>query len=229
MSNINRAVTKYFLQISIFIVIFIASLFISSGSFDWTMAWIFIAIIATSQISVALILMISNPELMGERAESKGERDLDRILAGIMALFGPVIMCIVAGLNMRFGWLPQIPLTIQIVGIGLALLGSLVTAWAMASNKFFYGVLRIAQDKGHTVCTSGAYRYVRHPGYLGAILFDLATPLILNSVWTLIPAFLTVYAIVVRTVLEDKALQKGLRGYKEYAKQVPYRLLPAVW
>ena len=70
----------------------------------------------------------------------------------------------------------------------------------MASNKFFYGVLRIAQEKGHTVCASGPYQYVRHPGYLGAILFDLATPLILNSAWAFVPAILTVCAIVVRTI-----------------------------
>jgi protein-S-isoprenylcysteine O-methyltransferase Ste14 len=70
---------------------------------------------------------------------------------------------------------------------------------------------------------------VRHPGYLGAIIFDLATPLILNSVWAFIPAVLTVYAIFVRTSLEDKALQNGLEGYKNFAQQVRYRLLPAIW
>ncbi len=130
---------------------------------------------------------------MGERTESKGKRDLDRILAGVMALFGPISMCIVAGLNIRFGWFPQIPFTLQVTGIALAVLGSMLTAWAMASNKFFYGVLRIAQEKGHTVCASGPYQYVRHPVCLGAILFDLATPLMLNSAWAFIPAALTVY------------------------------------
>ncbi|CAG0933391.1 protein-S-isoprenylcysteine O-methyltransferase [Thermoflexales bacterium] len=187
------------------------------------------AIVAASQLSIALILMMRNPGLMGERAESKGKRDLDRILAGVMALFGPLSMCIVAGLNVRFGWLPQISFALQIAGIVLAVLGSMLTAWAMASNKFFYGVLRIAQEKGHAVCASGPYQHVRHPGYLGAILFDLATPLILNSAWAFIPALLTVCAIVIRISREDKALQNGLGGYKNYAQQVRYRLLPAVW
>jgi protein-S-isoprenylcysteine O-methyltransferase Ste14 len=98
----------------------------------------------------------------------------------------------------------------------------------MASNKFFYGVLRVAQEKGHTVCASGPYRHIRHPGYLGMILGDLATPLILNSVWALTPAVLTVCAIVIRTILEDRALQNGLDGYKDYAHIVRYRLLPVV-
>ena len=229
MSNTNRAIPRYFLQISIFVLLFAASLFFSAGRTDWAMGWVFIAIVAVSQISIALILVMRNPELMGERTDSKGPRDLDRILAGVMALFGPISMCIVAGLNIRFGWFPQIPFKLQITGIVLAVLGSILTAWAMASNKFFYGVLRIAQEKGHTVCASGPYQYVRHPGYLGAILFDLATPLILNSVWAFTPGLLTVFAICLRTALEDKALQNGLDGYKDYAQQVRYRLLPAVW
>lgn len=229
MSNTNRAIPRYFLQIGIFVALFAASLFFLAGRTDWAMGWVFIAIVAASQLSIALILMMRNPELMGERDVSKGKRDLDRILAGVMALFGPISMCLVAGLNMRLGWLPQISFALQITGIVLAVLGSMLTAWAMASNKFFYGVLRIAQEKGHTVCASGPYQYVRHPGYLGAILFDLATPLILNSAWAFVPAIFTVCAIVVRTSLEDKALHSGLGGYQNYARQVRYRLLPAVW
>ncbi len=89
--------------------------------------------------------------------------------------------------------------------------------------------MRIAEGKGHTPCTSGPYHYVRHPGYLGAILFDSATPLMLNSVWAFIPAVLTIYASVIRTSLEDKVLQNRLRGYKNYAQQIRYRLLPRIW
>ena len=229
MPSANRAVARYLLQITIFVLLFAASLFFSAGTTAWAMGWVFIAIVSASQLSIALILIMRNPELMGERAETKGKRDLDRILAGVMSLFGPISMCIVAGLDFRFGWLPPIPVALQMTGIVLAVLGSVLTAWAMASNKFFYGVLRIAQDKGHTVCASGPYRTVRHPGYLGAILFDLATPLILGSAWAFIPAALTVCAILVRTAREDKALQSGLGGYKEYAQQVRHRLLPAVW
>ena len=229
MSDTNRTIPRYFLQIGILVLLYAASLFFSAGSTDWAMGWVFIAIVSASQISVALILLMRNPELMGERTEIKGKRDLDKILAGVMALFGPISMCIVAGLNLRFGWLPQIPFPLQITGVVLAVLGSTLTAWAMASNKFFYGVLRSALDKGHTVCARGPYRYVRHPGYLGAILFDLATPLILNSMWAFIPAAVTVCAILVRTALEDKALQNRLGGYNEYAHQVRHRLLPAVW
>jgi len=86
-----------------------------------------------------------------------------------------------------------------------------------------------SSHRGHTVATGGPYRYVRHPGYLGSILFQIATPLILGSLWALIPGVLAALLLVVRTALEDGTLQDELDGYNEYARRVRYRLLPGVW
>ena len=105
----------------------------------------------------------------------------------------------------------------------------LLTIWAMASNRFFYSVVRIERERGHTVATSGPYGYVRHPGYVGGILFDLVTPLFLGSLWSFLPAGFTVCVLVVRTALEDRTLRAGLDGYEEYARRVRYRLLPGIW
>ena len=222
-------ITKYMLQAGLFTLVQVASLFIASGRLDWVMAWVYIGVYLAGMGVNALVLIPTNPELVVERAQFKGKRDLDRALAGVMALFGPAGICIVAGLDERFGWSPGIPPALLIAALAIAMLGSLLTTWAMASNRFFYGVLRIAKDRGHTVATSGPYRCVRHPGYVGIIAFDLATPLILGSLWSLIPAALTTYIIILRTVLEDRTLQDELDGYQDYAGQVRYRLLPGVW
>ncbi|HMN28142.1 MAG TPA: isoprenylcysteine carboxylmethyltransferase family protein, partial [Caldilineaceae bacterium] len=71
--------------------------------------------------------------------------------------------------------------------------------------------------------------YVRHPGYAGSILFELSTPILLGSLWALIPAFISAVAMLVRTALEDRSLQSELAGYADYARRVRYRLLPGVW
>jgi protein-S-isoprenylcysteine O-methyltransferase Ste14 len=99
----------------------------------------------------------------------------------------------------------------------------------MASNEFFSGLVRIQADRGHTVITSGPYRFVRHPGYVGAIVFDLAVSLFLGSLYAFVPAGLTVLAIIVRTALEDATLQTELDGYRDYAQRVRCRLLPGIW
>lgn len=136
---------------------------------------------------------------------------------------------IVCGLDVRFGWRPEIPLSIQIVAFVLMALGSLLGTWAMSVNRFFSGVVRIQTDRGHTVVTDGPYRFIRHPGYAGGVVANLTGPLALGSVWALIPSALVVLLTVVRTALEDKTLREELPGYQEYTQRVRYRLLPWVW
>jgi protein-S-isoprenylcysteine O-methyltransferase Ste14 len=228
-SNISGLVLKWLVQIGRFTLIIAASLFISSGRLDWVMAWVYIGVFVAGQVVTGFILIPNNPELAAERAQLKGKRDLDRVLSGLVALFGPAGIWIMAGLDLRFGWSLKIRLVPQIAALAIVVLGTLLTIWAIASNKFFYGTLRIERDRGHAVAAGGPYQYVRHPGYVGGILADLATPLMLGSLWALIPAVLTVCVLVVRTALEDKTLQDELDGYQVYAQHVRYRLLPGVW
>ncbi len=225
----NPSILRYVIQICALVVIFSASLFFSSGTLNWLMGWSYLGLVAASQGIMAIVLVKKNPDLASDRTQLQGKRDLDRVLAGVMALYGPICICIISGLNHRYGWQPYIPLPLQVAALGVAVTGTLITMWAMATNKFFYSVMRIEKEKGHTVCTNGPYRYIRHPGYLGALLFDVATPLMLGSIWALIPSVVTVYAIAVRTVLEDRTLQNELDGYKNYTQQVGDRLLPNVW
>jgi protein-S-isoprenylcysteine O-methyltransferase Ste14 len=108
-------------------------------------------------------------------------------------------------------------------------LGQLLSSWAVIANKFFSDVIRIQTDRGHTTVSDGPYRFVRHPGYVGMILYSLATPVLLDSPWALIPGGLAVLLIVVRMVVEDRTLLAELDGYQEYAARVHYRLLPGIW
>jgi protein-S-isoprenylcysteine O-methyltransferase Ste14 len=230
--NAAIAIARYVLQHALFVLPQVAGLLIASGRLDWLMAWVYIGVNLAGVVVNALVLIPRNPELVVDRARSAGKRDMDRVLAGVMALYGPLSICIVAGLDTRFGWsagAARIPVAMVAAALLVAALGSLLVTWAMASNRFFYGVLRIAKDRGHAVATSGPYRYVRHPGYAGIIAFDLAMPVILGSLWALIPAALTVCLIFVRTALEDRALQGKLEGYEEYADRVRYRLIPGIW
>jgi len=135
----------------------------------------------------------------------------------------------VAGLDERFGWSHQITPVIHLIGLTFYGLGQGLFSWAMASNKNFSTAVRIQMDRGHTVATSGPYRYIRHPGYMGYIVSSLGMALALGSLWAIIPAGLIACFLVVRTVLEDRTLQDELPGYKDYAQGVRYRLLPGIW
>lgn len=105
----------------------------------------------------------------------------------------------------------------------------IIGIWAMVENEHFEQFVRIQTDRNHRVVTTGPYKIVRHPGYLAGILGTLAGPLMLGSVWSIIPACLIVVLFVWRTAREDRILIKELEGYLQYTEQTPYRLIPFVW
>jgi protein-S-isoprenylcysteine O-methyltransferase Ste14 len=204
----------------------IAMLFIAAGRLDWPMGWVFVGV----YVIVALVpVLTGDPGMLRERFGTRpDEKRWDRQfvkLNGLLLLGAQVL----AALDLRFGWPPEIPLAIQIVALVIYLLGWGLHLWAMAANRFFSKIIRIQRDRGHTVVTGGPYRYVRHTGYTGAILSQLATAPALGSLWALIPGALAALVLVVRTALEDRTLQEELEGYKDYAQRVRYRLLPGVW
>jgi protein-S-isoprenylcysteine O-methyltransferase Ste14 len=107
--------------------------------------------------------------------------------------------------------------------------GLALFSWAMIVNAFFSTAARIQDDRGQTVCQSGPYRFLRHPGYTGILLQSIGTPILLGSLWALIPGIATIGFMVARTVLEDRMLREELAGYAEYAGRVRFRLVPDVW
>jgi protein-S-isoprenylcysteine O-methyltransferase Ste14 len=98
----------------------------------------------------------------------------------------------------------------------------------MISNAYFATVVRIQNDRGHTVCATGPYRFVRHPGYVGGIIQSFAIPVMLGSLWALIPGGVAALLMVFRTAPEDRTLRDELDGYRGYTSRVRYRLLPGV-
>jgi protein-S-isoprenylcysteine O-methyltransferase Ste14 len=207
-------------------------LFGASGRLDWWMAWIYIGLATFFSMTSRIIMLRKHPGLIAERArftERRNAKPWDRILAPLVATLGPMVMLLVAGLDLRFGWSRGFPLELQIAGLFITVLGFIPGAWASVENKYFSAVVRIQHDRGHTTVTSGPYQYVRHPGYAGGIIVNFAMALALNSPWVLIPALIVSGLVFVRTYLEDKTLQDELEGYREYAERVRYRLFPGLW
>jgi len=134
-----------------------------------------------------------------------------------------------AGLDAgRFRW-SSTPPSLRILGwLGLLAAGGMGW-WSMSADTYLSHMVRIQHDRGHRVVTTGPYQYVRHPMYVGTILFALGVPLVLGSCWALVPGGSIGVLFVVRTALEDRMLRDQLSGYKEYAERVRYRLLPGIW
>ncbi len=84
---------------------------------------------------------------------------------------------ILAGLDQRHGWTGGLPVAAQLGALALCVVGyDVLFVWAIAANTFFSRIVRIQPERGHTVVAGGPYRYVRHPAYAGALLYELACP-----------------------------------------------------
>ena len=225
----QRAIQKRMLQVILQWLVFSAILFVFAGTLMWPAAWALIGVQAAVLLINSLYVLPRNPEGVAERAEIKTDtKGWDRLVTSLLAIVS-LSLLVVSGLDYRFGWSLPIGIWLHILGLVSFALGNLLFSWALASNKFFATTVRIQDERDHRVASEGPYSYVRHPGYVGYILFSLVTPVALGTLWGLIPAALIAFGMIVRTALEDRTLQEELPGYKGYAARVRYRLLPGVW
>jgi protein-S-isoprenylcysteine O-methyltransferase Ste14 len=204
--------------------------FVCAGTFAWPEGWAYILIQFSSWTLMTLWLKKNNPELLAVRAElwKRTVKPWDKVIVpflitGFMALFA------LPGLDaVRYQW-SHLPLSLKIIGFIGIVISNGIMFWVLKTNPYSSAAVEVQKERGHQVITTGPYRYVRHPMYVGGILMAVSTPLALGSLITFIPVLLLTAVIVVRTYLEDKTLHQELEGYVAYAETVRYRLLPGVW
>jgi len=202
-----------------------------SGRWNWWQAWSLLAVFSLSFIVSRVVAARKTPAILIERANynrHENTQPWDKWLSPLAA-FGSVFILLAAGLDARFNGPAGFSPTLELAGLALLLAGTVLGSVAFVANAYFSGTVRIQAERGHKVVSSGPYGWVRHPGYLGSLLVSLGMPLLLNSAWAFLPALVFGALLVLRTGLEDRFLQDNLAGYREYAREVRYRLLPGVW
>lgn len=228
--HLRSGIARRAVQVALLIAFQTATLFISSGRLDWGWAWVYLGLYLVGVLVNAFVMLRYSPETIAERAKAgENTKGWDKVVGGLFAVMYFVVMLPLAGLDVRFGWTEPIAPAFHFAGAVTFALGYALFSWAMVSNAYFATFVRIQEDRGHAVCTIGPYRFVRHPGYLGAIVQSLVIPLMLGSLWAFIPGVLAALLMGIRTALEDRTLYEGLAGYVEYTQGVRYRLLPGVW
>lgn len=213
-----------YVQSALFFILAVAALFGGAGTLAIPTFWVYLAILAAVFIASLVGL---DPDLARERMRPGGQKPplALQLLAIVFAAHW-----LIAGLDHRFHWSDTVPDWLQIIGLIAVAAGNAVCFWAMRVNRFFSSIIRIQSDRGQHVIDSGPYAVVRHPGYIGGILFMVGSGLALGS-W-LAWAMLVVGSLpflMYRVVTEDRVLQSELPGYGDYAGRVRWRLVPGVW
>jgi len=197
-----------------------------AGDFLWSYPWLLT--LASAIISLIGLSVVSK-DTIAERGQKKTNTESwDKIITSIAGILYFVFF-IFAGLDHRFKLTQSWPYAWQILGLAVYIGGNALVVWAMKVNSFFSNEVRIQSDRGQTVCDQGPYRFIRHPGYAGIILYYLAMPIVLGSWLAMIPNLITIILMVIRTILEDKMLHEKLIGYADYSKRVRRRLIPTIW
>jgi len=207
-----------------------ALLFVSAGTLHWPGAWAYLMLMVGLSLTLGVALARRDPGLMNERLSppiQKNQTAADKVLLSVL-LVGIFAWQILMGLDLRFGW-SAVPAWLQVMGAIVLLVSIWICYLTMLENSFAAPVVKIQDERGQKVITTGPYSYVRHPMYAGAILFFAGTALLLGSWWGLVSVLAFIVLLAIRTFIEEKTLRTGLRGYDDYAANVRYRLIPMVW
>lgn len=221
--------TSYILKHFVGSLIFFLILFISAGRLDYWQGLIYV-IIGLIMATLNYTLLRPDSELLTERSKpGEGSKEWDKLLLGLSFLT-TITMYIIAGLDSgRYHWSPNFHLSLVVIGIILTASGQFLFLLAQKQNKFFSSTVRIQTDREHTVCTTGLYKIVRHPAYMGSIIQLIGFPLLFGSMWSILPAGFLILLHVTRTCMEDKTLREELKGYLEYSFNTRYKIIPYVW
>jgi len=204
-------------------------LFWGAGTWNYWQGWVFFGYMIVMMI-VVLFLFRDKMDLARERLHpGKGMKSWDKVIAVVgIILFSAVFIISILDSG-RYHWTKPLSAYFYAITYIVFTIGNILILWAMYTCKWFSSVVRIQKDRKQKVCKQGPYKIVRHPGYSGSFFMFLTLPLVFGSLYALIPAVFVVPVLIIRTYLEDKSLQKELKGYKQYTKETKYRLFPGVW
>ena len=208
-----------------------ALMLVPAGTIWWVQAWIYLALMGITSTLITTWLYIHDPGLLAQRIASPVQREQaawDRIFMSCMIVFFIAWMAVMGLDAVRFR-ASHVPVWAQAAGAVAILISQYVFWLVFRANSYAAPVVKIQEERGHTIATGGPYAIVRHPMYAGAILFLFGTPLLLGSWYGVALAPVIVVAFGVRAVLEERTLAAQFPDYADYAARVRYRFVPLIW
>lgn len=209
-----------------------ALILLTGGDWRWVEGWLFALWMDAMTLSCVIYLYIKDPALLAERSKLPGsdnQKNWDKYLLIGIYVFSMIWLVVMPLDARRFGWSPEFPIWLKIIG-GVMLLPSMWLIYkTTAENTYLSTMVRIQSDRGQKVISTGVYGFVRHPLYLGCVLMSFGAPVLLGSLYGLIMDIIMIAILAGRIIGEEKMLVNELSGYVDYTKKVKYRLIPFIW
>ena len=216
-----QALGKFFLGLIVVGVL----LFLPAGTLDYWQGWLFVGVLFVPMFVAGIVLMFRQPELLRKRLEAKEEEKEQKWVVALSGMLF-IAMFVVAGLNRRYMWW-MLPNWAVFAAAGLFLVGYLLYAEVLRENVWLSRTIEVQENQ--KVVDTGLYGIVRHPMYAATLLLFLGMPLVLGSLWSFAIMLFYIPVISKRIRNEEKVLEEGLEGYREYKQRVRYKVIPYVW
>ena len=217
----TSALTKYLMGA----VLLGEMIFLPAGTLRFAQGWLFMAVLFVPMLIMGVVMAVKSPELLRKRLNGKEEKSTQKAVVAASGLMFAAAFA-AAGLSYRFGWL-RLPMGASIAAAVVFLAGYGMYAEVLRENAYLSRTVEV--QRGQKVIDTGLYGVIRHPMYTATILMFLAAPLVMGSVVSFIICLAYPVIITARLKNEEKVLEEGLDGYREYKKKVRYRLLPFIW
>jgi len=117
---------------------------------------------------------------------------------------------------------------IRIIGLVLYAIGSVAMNWAEAALGEQFTV-QVAVRKDHRLITTGIYRHVRHPRYLGILLAMSGISLVFRSWYSLVAVGLLAVVMIWRIYDEECLMHRHFGSEWENYSRRSWRLIPFVY
>lgn len=216
-----QAIVKYLAGLFIFGLL----LFLPAGTFKYPNGWLMITVLFVPMFIAGIVMMFKNPELLKKRLNAKEEEKEQK---GVVAFSGIMFLTafVAAGLSFRFKWL-LLPKQAVIIGTVIFLLAYAMYAEVLRENTFLSRTIEVQENQ--KVIDTGLYGIVRHPMYSATLFLFLSMGIILGSLISFAILLLYIPIIGKRMKNEEKVLEEGLEGYKEYKLKVKHKVIPFIW
>lgn len=200
-------------------------LFVPAGTLDYWQGWLFVALLFVPMFVAGVVLLLRKPELLRKRLETKEEEKEQKWVVALSGMLF-IAMFVLAGLNRRYMWW-MLPDWVVYLAAGLFVVGYLLYAEVLRENVWLSRTIEVQAHQ--KVVDTGLYGIVRHPMYAATLLLFLSMPLVLGSPWSFAIMLFYIPVIAKRIRNEEKVLEEGLEGYREYKQRVRYKVIPFVW
>jgi protein-S-isoprenylcysteine O-methyltransferase Ste14 len=223
-----RGIVGGLVQIAVLATLLLAP----AGTWHWPRAIQFLQLYGVVLLFSIVALARLAPASLEARLSapvSKSQPVADRIVTPLLFASLLAWFAFIPGDVFHLKLLPFPPPEVSVFGALTSFAGYAVIWTTLLQNAFAAPIVKDQSERAQVLIDTGLYARIRHPFYLGLLLFLFGLALWLGSYAASLALLLPLVFLIARIRVEEATLAETLPDYADYEKRVSYRLVPFLW